>query len=56
VIAGPGDVLTLQLEAAKDFATRCPELYHAVLVCSAFVNWRRIAPGQRRIIALSFYP
>jgi hypothetical protein len=54
LIAGPGDVLTLQIEDAGDFASRCPEQYEALIDCSAFVNWRRIEIGERPIIALSF--
>ena len=54
VTTGPGDVLTLELEPAKEFAARCPELYHAVVEGSAFVNWRRIETGRRPIVALSF--
>jgi hypothetical protein len=55
VVAGPGDVLTLQIENASDFARRCAEQYEALVECSAFVNWRRIEVGERPIVALSFY-
>lgn len=54
-IAGPGDVLTLQLDDVTEFAGRCPEQYDALIECSAFVNWRRIEIGERPILALSFY-
>ena len=54
VVAGPGDVLTLQIANAGAFARRCPEQYEALVECSAFVNWRRIEVGERPIIALSF--
>jgi hypothetical protein len=53
-IAGPGDVLTLQLQDVAGFAERCPEQYAALVECSAFVNWRRIEQGERAILALSF--
>ncbi len=55
VVAGSGDVLTLQIENAADFAQRCPEQYEALIECSAFVNWRRVEVGERPILALSFY-
>lgn len=54
IVVPPGDVLTLQLAGATEFAARCPEQYAAVVECSAFVNWRRIEAGQRPIVALSF--
>ncbi len=51
---GPGDVLTLQLEDCREFRTRCPEIYEALIDCGAFVNWRRIEHGSRSILALSY--
>lgn len=51
----PGEVLTLALDHIKDFRSRCPELYDAIIECSAFVNWRRIDMGQPAVLALSFY-
>jgi hypothetical protein len=54
-LAGPGDVLTLQLDDADDFKRRCPEQWDAVIECAGFVNWRRIEVGERPILALSFY-
>jgi hypothetical protein len=54
-LAGPGDVLTLQVEDSAAFAARCPEQYEALIECAAFVNWRRIDVGERPIVALSFF-
>ena len=54
LVAGAGDVLTLQVEDAADFAARCPAQYAAIIECSAFVNWRRIEVGERPTLALSF--
>jgi RNAse (barnase) inhibitor barstar len=51
----PGEVLTLQLEEATEFARRCPDQYAFILECSAFVNWRRIEQGQPAVLALSFF-
>jgi Barstar (barnase inhibitor) len=55
VHAPPGCVLVLQLDEARDFASRCPEQYAAVVECSAFVNWRRLEKGANAVLALSFY-
>jgi len=55
VMVGPGDVLTLQIDAFSAFAARCPEQYAALIECGAFVNWRRVVRGERAIPALAFY-
>jgi hypothetical protein len=54
VHARDGDVLTLQLDAGRAFAKRCPEQYKALIECAAFVNWRRVDIGERPILTLSF--
>jgi len=51
----PGEVLVLSISEAAAFKKRCPEIYEALLECSAFVNWRRIEKGAPAVIALSFY-
>jgi hypothetical protein len=53
-LAGPGEVLTLRLEEAREFAARCPEQYDALTDCAGFVNWRRMERGERPILALAF--
>ena len=55
VHASPGGVVTLQLDGMRSLAERCPEQYHALVECSAFVNWRRVEAGEEPVIALSFY-
>jgi hypothetical protein len=50
-----GQIVTLHLEEATEFAQRCPEPYAALVECSAFVNWRRVDRGLPPILALSFY-
>jgi hypothetical protein len=50
-----GSVLTLDLVQVKAFKHRCPELYNAIIECSAFVNWRRLETDKPPILALSFY-
>ncbi len=49
------DVVVLCVAAVSDFKKRCPEIYDALIECSAFVNWRRIERGAPAILALSFY-
>lgn len=55
IYTGNGDFLTLQIDSIQGFADRCPEIYAALIECSAFVNWRRIEAGERPILALSFW-
>ena|ERR1035437_2422658 len=50
-----GDVLALCISEAGDFKKRCPEIYDALVKCSAFVNYRRIEKGEQAVLALSFY-
>jgi len=54
VHAPAGSVVTLQIDHVDDFAERCPDLYEAIVECSAFVNWRRIDHGGSPVLALSF--
>jgi len=53
--APPGGVVVIQLDYVKDFARRCPELYNAIIECSAFVNYRRGEQQERPVLALSFF-
>jgi RNAse (barnase) inhibitor barstar len=55
VHAQPHETLVLQLEDVDSLAARCPELYSAIIECSAFVNWRRIEMGGYAVLALSFH-
>jgi hypothetical protein len=50
-----GSVLTLELKNLREWKDRNPELYDAVIECSAFVNWRRIEMGDSPVLALSFH-
>jgi hypothetical protein len=54
-IHAPKDrVLTLQLENVAPFREQHPELYAAIIECSAFVNWRRLEVGEPAVLAISF--
>ncbi len=55
VQVAPGDMVALCISGAQDFKKRCPEVYDALIECSAFVNYRRIERGEPALLALSFY-
>jgi RNAse (barnase) inhibitor barstar len=55
VKARPGEVVVLHLEHVVDFKKRCPEIYDAIIECSAFVNYRQIEVGSDPVLALSFF-
>ncbi|HEX4934174.1 MAG TPA: barstar family protein [Gemmatimonadaceae bacterium] len=50
----PAHVVTLVLQNARAFATRCPEQYRALVECIAFVNWRFAERGEPAVLALAF--
>jgi len=50
-----GDVVVLCLSGARAFKKRRPEIYDALVECSAFVNYRRIEMGEPAVLALSFH-
>ncbi|MEL7085881.1 MAG: barstar family protein [Cyanobacteria bacterium P01_G01_bin.4] len=50
----PGGVITIELDRAREFKSRYPEQYLAILEGAAFVNWRLIEIGQHPVLALSF--
>ena len=51
----PGDVIVLCFSAVGAFKERCPEIYDALVECSAFVNDRRIEMDEPAVLALSFF-
>lgn len=50
-----GGVLVLQLDGAADLKSRLPSLYHDIVECAAFVNWRRLEGDDGPVVALSFH-
>jgi len=52
---GPPEMLILALESVGTLRKRCPDIYAAIVECSALVNFRRIETGEPAIIALSFH-
>ena len=55
IVLNDREILTLQLDDAESFRSRCPEQFDALVGSSAFINWRRIEAGLRPTIALSFF-
>ena len=55
VTVKPGEILTLELKNVDDFKRRCPDIYDALIECTAFVNHRRIEVGDDPILTLSFF-
>jgi len=48
----PGELMTLQIDDANDFAARCPEQFNALIECPAFVNYRRVETGGSPVLSL----
>lgn len=48
----PGQLMTLQINDADDFATRCHEQFDALIECTAFVNFRRVETGGTPVLLL----
>lgn len=55
VHVAPGDVVVQCISAVTGFRKRCPEIYHALIECAAFVNYRRIERDVPAVLAFSFY-
>jgi len=53
--APPGGVLVLALRASRDFKTRCPEIFSALLDAVAFVNFRCMEVGGAPLLCLSYF-
>jgi Barstar (barnase inhibitor) len=53
----PGEVLTLIIDNARGLKSKCPEIYMALVECSAFVNWRRAEREEPAgpVLALALY-
>ncbi len=50
-----GGVLALHIDHMGNLANRCPEIYDAIVECSAFVNYRRIVVAEEPVLALSCF-
>lgn len=52
IFVNPGELLTLQIDEAPEFAQRCPEQYQALIECVTFINYRRVEVGEPPVLAL----
>ena len=50
-----GEYILLELQNIQKFRKKYPDLYEAIIECSAFVNWRSLENGQFPLLMLSFY-
>jgi hypothetical protein len=50
-----GSTLVLKLSNIKSFKSRHPEIYDALIECSAFVNWRYAEEDNPSVLALAFH-
>lgn len=48
----PGQLMTLKIDDAADFARRCPKQFNALIECTAFVNFRRVETGGAPVLSL----
>lgn len=51
----PGQILALVIEGSQRLKLRNLVLYHDLIECSAFVNWRLIEQNESPVISLAFY-
>jgi RNAse (barnase) inhibitor barstar len=54
-LCGPEGIISLQIDNAGILKAKNPEIYEALIECSAFVNWRFTNEGGVPLIALAFY-
>ena len=50
----PGGVLLLNLRHMPALASRCPDIYAAIVEDTAFINFRKVELGQPPVLCLSF--
>jgi len=55
ITCNKGEYILLELENIINFQKKYPDLYEAIIECSAFVNWRRVEADQTPLLMLSFY-
>jgi len=54
VTCDKGDYGLLELENTQRLRKEHPDLYEAIVACSAFVNWRCVEAGRTPLLMLSF--
>jgi len=51
---GKGELLHIEISDTEDFNSRLPEIFDALVECSAFVNRRYIDNGEPPVLSLLF--
>ncbi len=47
--------ISIHIDNAKNMKENSPEIFNALVECSAFINYRLTERGAQPIIALSYY-
>lgn len=47
-----GEFFQLEIVESKQFKKRLPEIFDALIECSAFVNWRKVEVGEPSVLTL----
>ncbi len=50
----PGETLNIEVTETESFNSRAPEIFDALVECSAFVNQRYVAAGKPPVLSLVF--
>jgi hypothetical protein len=56
VSLGPDEPLLLEVTGAEPFRERCPEVFAALVDCTAFVNGRYRDCGEGAVVCIVFLP
>ncbi|AZQ10057.1 Barstar (barnase inhibitor) [Shewanella khirikhana] len=49
------EVISIHIENAKKLKEKSPEIFNALVECTAFINYRLTEQGAQPLIALSYY-
>ncbi len=50
-----GESIFLHINRAKGLKERCPDIWDALIECSAFLNYRQHEVGKGPVISLSYF-
>ena len=50
---GEEEMLEIEVSDSTSFMSRLPEIYHALVECSSFVNKRNVEAGKRPMLSLT---
>ncbi len=54
-VEGEAGIRTLLIEHAGHLKATNPEIFDALVECTAFVNWRHVSKGGAPVLALAFH-